>query len=374
MSTLRDRLAHLLREGGPPLEPLRGRELVIYGAGNCGRSTAALARSRGFEIKAFLDQRGSSDRTIDGVPCYRPDSRAAEELAATSIPIGVAIFNYATDMQPIISSLQKSGYELVLSFYELHELLQAEPQFWLTGREFYRDAATEILAGFDLFADEQSQQIYHDCIALRLTYDVRLLRNPDQANQYFPLDLPLPRMPLRLIDGGAFVGDTVRMVLGKGLPIAALAAFEPDAENFARLSDTIREERDRLGDAALFQRGLGKETSLGRFTQGQGGGSSLDSRGETVVEVVALDEVLPDFAPTFIKLDIEGAEPDALRGAAQLITQFQPTLAVCVYHAPAHLWEIPLLMRDLVPRCGLALRYHQFNGFDVVAYAIFDEE
>ncbi|MEP6821239.1 MAG: hypothetical protein ABI946_02705 [Chthoniobacterales bacterium] len=53
-----------------------------------------------------------------------------------------------------------------------------------------------------------------------------------------------------------------------------------------------------------------------------------------------------------------------------MISEHQPTLAVCVYHAPEHLWTLPKLMHELDPDAQLALRYHQFNGFDIVAYAL----
>jgi FkbM family methyltransferase len=352
VSHLRDRLARLLQEGGPPLQPLGTRELVLYGAGNCGRSAASLARTRGFEVKAFLD---------------------ARHLAAAGIPVGVAIFNYSTDVQPIIKSLQEIGFTRVLSFYELHEHLQGRPHFWWTSRRLYRDVAADVLEGFDLFQDEESQRIYYDYIALRLTFDVGLLRNPDQANQYLPPDLPVPRTPLRMIDGGAFTGDTIQMVLARGLQVAAIAAFEPDPGNFQKLSQRVSTSLGQLGDVLLLPCGLGRETAICRFAEGQGGGSSLDSGGESFIQVVALDRVVPNFAPTFVKFDIEGAEPEALLGAAGLIARYHPAMAVCVYHKADHLWVIPRLIRQFMPECRLALRYHQFNGLDVVAYAIPDE-
>jgi hypothetical protein len=86
--------------------------------------------------------------------------------------------------------------------------------------------------------------------------------------------------------------------------------------------------------------------------------------------VVALDDVLPRFAPTFIKLDIEGAEIRALRGAAEMIQVHRPRVAACVYHLPGHLWEVPEYLRELLPENRLFLRYHGFNGFDAVAYAV----
>jgi hypothetical protein len=89
-----------------------------------------------------------------------------------------------------------------------------------------------------------------------------------------------------------------------------------------------------------------------------------------VVQCVALDDALPVESPTYVKLDIEGAEPAALQGARRLLTRARPRLAVCVYHEPDHLWSLPLWVDALGLDYDLHLRAHRYNGFDVVLYAI----
>jgi hypothetical protein len=88
---------------------------------------------------------------------------------------------------------------------------------------------------------------------------------------------------------------------------------------------------------------------------------------------VSLDELVAagEPPPTFVKMDIEGAEPAALRGAAATIREHRPALAVCVYHEQDHLWTIPLQLRAL---CGDGYRYflrrHEPDTWDVVLYAV----
>ena len=86
-------------------------------------------------------------------------------------------------------------------------------------------------------------------------------------------------------------------------------------------------------------------------------------------QALGLDEAFPAFAPNLLKMDIEGAEPDALEGAAELIRRFQPGLAIAVYHQYRHLWEIPLLLQRWLPRHRYFLRAHAHNSFEVVLYA-----
>ena len=88
------------------------------------------------------------------------------------------------------------------------------------------------------------------------------------------------------------------------------------------------------------------------------------------VPCVRLDDLLADAAPTFLKMDIEGAEPDALAGAAAVVTRHRPVLAVCVYHVQDHLWSLPLQMAALHPDYRFHLRPYNEEGWDLVCYAV----
>lgn len=376
MTDLRAALIDLLQSGETPLQPLATREFVVYGAGNCGRSLAAAAGRAGFQILAFLDVRADSIREVSGIPCFLPESEEARRAAAANVPVVIGIFNCGVDLRPVVELLRGIGFTQIVSFYEIHEHLDDTSQFWLTKRSYYRERQAEILAGLDLFDDRKSQEIYCEHMALRLTFDFQLLTSPDMANQYLPTDLPPPRLPMRLIDGGAFTGDTLRAFAKEGIVLEAVAACEPDLQNFHKLRETVAEDSGQYGSVTLLPCGLWNDTGIARFSAGHGASSSLRSEttegltsAQSQTPVVALDHVFPSFAPTFIKLDIEGSEPEALLGAENMIARFHPTLAVCVYHAPEHLWTIPALIRRLWPDCRLALRYHWYNGFEVVAYA-----
>jgi hypothetical protein len=71
-----------------------------------------------------------------------------------------------------------------------------------------------------------------------------------------------------------------------------------------------------------------------------------------------------------IKMDIEGSELDALRGAELTVRKHQPLLAVCVYHRPDHLWNIPLCMKSMAPDSKIYLRSYAVDGWESVSYAV----
>ena len=94
--------------------------------------------------------------------------------------------------------------------------------------------------------------------------------------------------------------------------------------------------------------------------------SSVGTRGE----IVRMDDHLQGEDVSFIKMDIEGAERAALRGAEQLIRRCRPDLAICVYHSISDLFEIPLYIHSIVPEYCLYLRHHTPVFCETVCYAV----
>ena len=285
----------------------------------------------------------------------------------------VAVFNPDADPDEIRSMLQREGYGRSIGFLELHRALAAElgDRYWLTSPGFYDGRSEEILAGLDLWADDASRELYAAVVAGRLSADPGTLPAPALDDQYFPATLPPLRSPIRLVDCGAYTGDTMAAALRLGLELGDVCAFEPDPENFRALAawGRGRPAASRF-PLSLWPCAVGAASGQVRFRSGAGGASGVGAEGGTTVPCVALDDAIPDFPATLLKLDIEGAEPEALAGAAGLIRRARPRLAVCVYHRPEHLWTIPQMVRREHPAYDLLLRLHRFSAFDLVMYAL----
>ena len=86
------------------------------------------------------------------------------------------------------------------------------------------------------------------------------------------------------------------------------------------------------------------------------------------VEFVSLDKAIIE-PITFIKMDIEGSEMRALKGAKQIITTYKPKLAICIYHKLDDLWRIPQYIHSLVPEYKFYIRHHSILYSDTVLYA-----
>jgi FkbM family methyltransferase len=151
------------------------------------------------------------------------------------------------------------------------------------------------------------------------------------------------------LDCGGCCGETAVWAVNKGAGRVYTFEPNPDAHPYL-LANTKKYGRDRI---TLVPFGVG--AASGRMNMlmeaGNIGGTRLVENADGAVSVVALDDWCRDNAvkPDFIKMDIEGAEVSALRGARKVITEHKPRLAICLYHRLSDMWEIPRLLREMVP-------------------------
>jgi len=377
----------LIREGSMQLpsptssEPFwldEGGQIFVYGTGTVGRDVWRVLTARGIPVAGFMDHLRHEVPSLNQVPLFRPDdTRLTAEVRGRAVVI-LAIHNYEVDMAALIGRLSGLGYPRTVSMIDLYDHFAEElgTRYWLTRRTFYQSRAPVIGSAYNLLADETSRSLFSAILGFRIAGDYSSLPEPDREHQYAPADIPGWIIPLRLVDCGAYDGDTLKSFLEAGTAIEALAAFEPDPDNFARLSQFVRETRQSIGEAYLWPCAVHSFTGQLRFDGGRGEASAVASGGDALVPSVALDDVLHGFSPNLIKLDIEGAEHEALLGARQMIAAERPGLAVCLYHRPEHLWEIPLLIEKLAregapgPEYRYYLRAHAYSGFELVLYAV----
>jgi FkbM family methyltransferase len=143
---------------------------------------------------------------------------------------------------------------------------------------------------------------------------------------------------MRVVDGGAHVGYyTLRMASWVGRS-GRVEAFEPNPVLMRRLRRSVAVngfgDRVRLHEAALLDRN--GEAEFG-FRHDLSGGGAIEGAGERFpVTTVTLDTALADTAQVdVLKLDLEGAELRALRGALRLVAASPRIAIVLEFHAPS---------------------------------------
>ena len=223
-------------------------------------------------------------------------------------------------------------------------------------------------AAYDLLGDDLSRQTFEAFINSKLGGDGEALAEVSRKEQYFPKGIIELSGREVFVDGGAYTGDTLLTFMRlTGGHCAGCRAFEPDPATAAKLKATV--EKRGLRGVTVFNKGLWSAPARLPFAVWHGtSASAVSGEGEVSVDADTVDRLAPD--ATFIKLDVEGAELEALKGAAETIRRNRPKLAVCVYHKPGDLFEIPLFIRSLVPEYRLYLRQHQPVACETVLYAV----
>jgi FkbM family methyltransferase len=192
----------------------------------------------------------------------------------------------------------------------------------------------------------------------------------ERNEQYTPKDIQLSRGYSRFIYCGVSVGEMARVFSQVG-KVDELVCFEPDPNQFRLTAEYLSMHHDRIARrVTALPCAVYSHESIEPFTYSDTSfGSRILASGEARIQCVAIDHALPGFHPTFINMDIEGAELEALKGAEKTIKANHPDLGICVYHSPSHLWDIPLYLDSLGIGYRFFLRnYTSFTG-ETVLYA-----
>ncbi len=351
-----------------------GKSLVLFGAGGLGRRTLAGLRRHGVEPLAFADNNPAAwGSSVEGVPVL-PPADAARRFGDSAVFVVTVWGALGKDrMRDRIAHLQELGCRRVVSFGPLYWKYPEGvlPHYGAGLPHHVHEHAAEVMAAFDLWSDDASRLEYLSQIRWRLYMDFDALAAPVAHSIYFPQDL-CPLSPDEVfVDCGAFDGDTVQLFLKEsGEKFRAIVAIEPDPANFAHL----RENAARMPGAdrqaiQVLHAATGARTEKVRL-MAEGTKSSVIGAGDVEVDCVTLDTVLTSPVPTYLKMDIEGAEVDTLTGASRIVRDHTPVLAICCYHSQDHLWKIPLLIHSLNPDYRFYLRPHDLEMWDLVCYAI----
>lgn len=221
---------------------------------------------------------------------------------------------------------------------------------------------------YKMLSDEMSKRVFYDRINYSITADNKyLIPLVSKEPKYFdPEIVPLSEEEI-LIDGGAYSGDTaeefVKITKGK---FKKVYSFEPEESKHQEFKMKFVE----FENIQILRYGLWSQQGKLRFKAENSGTSQVSNDGNIEIAVISIDEFLCGEPVSLIKMDIEGAELEALKGAQNSIKKYRPKLAICVYHNPMDLVEIPLYLKSLVPDYKIYLRHYNTSASETVCYAV----
>ncbi len=348
--------------------------IVLFGAGGLGRKVLGGLVRTGFKVVAFADNNSRLwGKTVEGIPVYSP-LEAAQKFGNSCKFIVTIWRGRATEtMKERCRTLTELGCRGVIHFgalfWKCPEIFL--PHYSLDLPHKVLENAECVRRAFGLWGDEASRKEFVAQIRWRLHLDFDGLPGPVAHEIYFPDDLVKLSPEEQFVDCGAFDGDTLESFLrvSQGR-FGRFFAFEADPGNFKKLQENVaRLPADRNSKIKVFPLAVGKGSGKVRFDP-TGTEASAVGQGSLEIDGDCLDATLKGSTPTWIKMDIEGSEPDAIDGAKDIIAKNCPVLAICVYHLQDHVWSIPLQISRLSDQYSFFLRPHLFESWDLVCYAV----
>ena len=192
---------------------------------------------------------------------------------------------------------------------------------------------------------------------------------------YLPNGITERLKEMDVLDIGAFIGDSA-LIFNQFSP-HKIYSFEPDPHNFDLLQKTIA--LNNLENKIVpIKKGLAAkegsmtlQTDLAASTVHQ----TNDLQNGTKIEVTTIDSYVSEnnLNVGLIKMDIEGAELDAIKGGLETIKKFQPILLIAIYHTPEDFFEIKPLIENIAPNYRFILKkltpYHPTYETTLIAYS-----
>lgn len=295
-------------------------------------------------VKNALQKTGAETIIIYGCGCYGKRSKKVLELC------GYKVFSF------VDSNRQKWGTEVegikVISPNELKNYPNSI--IVVAGLPVYQNQMLRTLVAMQVETE-------------RIVVPIGGCIYATRGKQYF--DVFGPQKDEVYIDAGTFDGTTVSWFEEwTENSYKKIYALEPLPDMFEYIKGLFNGKNNvELCNCAAWD----KEEVL--FFTDNSSGSSVKEDGSLQVHGMAIDDIVKDEKVTYIKMDIEGSELKALEGAKKTIQKNKPRLAICIYHKPLDVIELPEYLLKLVPEYKFYIRHYCTNHWETVLYAVTSE-
>ena len=346
------------------------RPIILYGAGMAVGIILHVCRANNINITLLCDSNktGRYKQSDVSLPIISP-----QELVEKHSDSSVIVTSWKFEKE-IRENLKSIGFDdnNVFSFYY--------PQR-ITPKIFQKDYYDGYKWAYDFYEDEISKQLVLDKIKSYLTSEPL---KPNTGRNIYSEDVFKFGEDEVLLDG-AYDEDIIKNVnafsnITKGR-YKYIYVFKPE-------NDTLKSDLDNYGNVEIFSLGLGSNERVETFfyngllssgfvsckyyatTEHKFSSTEFKTTEKNVVSIDGLIEKgIIKHTPTFIKLDIEGSEADALIGAADLIKNHKPKLAICAYHQPQDVYELPEIILSIRDDYKFMLRQHDYGYYETLLYA-----
>jgi len=252
-----------------------------------------------------------------------------------------------------------------LSFYRYSKLALAHPPFILDFEEDFKQNSAHYKSTYDLLNDEKSKKVFTKILNFKMSFDLDFMEGftNNHSEQYFDLELIPAIKNISFVDGGAYVGDTFPQIMQNFPDYKKIYAIEPNNLHINIAKRDFPHEQN----IEFINCGLGNKKQLNQTTVEEIQNNC--NHNYQTDNINTIDNIV-NKKVDYIKLDIEGAEQDAIEGAQHTIKMYTPILAICIYHKAEDWYKVPQKVLDINPRYQIYIRHYMEGIYETVMYFI----
>lgn len=351
---------------------LKGKSgnIILFGAGKSGDYFQSLLEKYGIQASCYCDNSLMKQGSVkNGLPVY---SYAEAETRYPGATVCItSCYSFEIEKQlggrgDILSVMNTCNWETSGGWTESDEA------------SFIRKNYEKLDAVYhNILKDDKSRAVMQGILNFRLTRNNAYISDiADSKREYFDDSIIRGKPSINnFIDGGAWTGDTLDAFINwKNGRYVNVYCFEAECETASILKKHIADKG--YNNITVFNNALWDRNQKIDFfnSNGSGGGYCLNESGTSAtitVNGVAADTMIKD-PVDMVKLDIEGAEANALLGMKDIIRKNKPVLAVCIYHKQDDFITLPNLVLGIVPEYSIYFRQYMLTPFSTVMYAIIE--
>ncbi len=344
----------------------RHKDIFLFGSARGGQKAFDYFRKYGFQKKVV--------HVVDNDPMKQ--GKKFNGIEIISAEVLQKVFGNFDDAIIVIASgsahiIKRQLLALGIPTDKLIDFVITNLEMEPTPFQFFSDNKEAICKAYEVLADEKSKTVFIALLNFKMTRDSSWLKNiaDDEDNQYFD---EITRMSAKesFVDCGAYIGDTLDLYRLKYGGWKNYYCLEADPDVFNVLKKHVEELK--CNNVYLFNIGCwDKETTLCFAQLGSGSSSISDKQDVIRVPVSTIDNILYNHEVSVIKMDIEGAEQNALSGAANVINRYHPKLAISIYHSLNDFIQIPRILSDYGNGYKIYIRhYRELTDSETICYAV----
>lgn len=317
------------------------KPIVLYGMGNGADRIIETCEKRDIPINAVF----ASEDFVRG-QTYRGNLVMTYEQARERFGDMIVLLAFGTHRPEVLERIRQLGEEQEVYQPDL-DVISGTPYLPV----LFDVQSDGLRNAYEMLGDELSRRTFRDIVNFKITgdpqylYDCEVERSPEIYTDLLGLS-----DHERVVDAGAYDGDTILELYEAVGGWKFLTAFEPDLKNFRKLERNTAQ----LKGIQYVHAAIGAVNGWIDFSAAGGRQSSVVRDG-VQIHVYSIDKMMP--SATYIKMDVEGSELQALHGAQTVIRDNSPRLNIAAYHHHDDIFEIPMYVHSLNKDYKIYLRH-----------------